>query len=419
MIGGTPEDLPLWIADMDFAVCPEVTKALRAACAQQAFGYTFQGDVFKEAVSGWFKRRHDVMLEPSWIVPCQSVLGAMQILMDALLEEGDGVMLFTPVYPPFYEITAHRKLQRNDLTIISAIDTAIWDLKGKLLGVSVATLLGGKHRTKLRSYASQIQMGWKDNQSVAPNESPEEFKEACQRVVSMGYTAVKANVIGLNEQKQRRTYQETMSYIEKSVLKRAEQRLAAMRDGVGPDVGIIMENHCITDGNTAIQFARIAEEYDVMLMEEPAVPTNIEVFNKIASYTSIPLATGEHTYLRSGFRPLIESGSVSVLQPDLGNCGGFTEAKKIADHAAQYDIGIQAHVCSGPISHAASLQFEAAIPNFYYHEGHLTNTLPQIIEMGTEDYPTVNGYIEVPDKPGIGMDLSEKALKEANIITIQ
>ena len=108
-----------------------------------------------------------------------------------------------------------------------------------------------------------------------------------------------------------------------------------------------------------------------------------------------------------------------MLQPDLGNCGGFTEAKKIADHAAQYDIGIQAHVCSGPISHAASLQFEAAIPNFYYHEGHLTNTLPQIIEMGTEDYPTVNGYIEVPDKPGIGMDLSEKALKEANIITIQ
>jgi len=305
------------------------------------------------------------------------------------------------------------------ISAISAIDTAIWDLKGKLLGVSVATLLGGKHRTKLRSYASQIQMGWKDNQSVAPNESPEEFKEACQRVVSMGYTAVKANVIGLNEQKQRRTYQETMSYIEKSVLKRAEQRLAAMRDGVGPDVGIIMENHCITDGNTAIQFARIAEEYDVMLMEEPAVPTNIEVFNKIASYTSIPLATGEHTYLRSGFRPLIESGSVSVLQPDLGNCGGFTEAKKIADHAAQYDIGIQAHVCSGPISHAASLQFEAAIPNFYYHEGHLTNTLPQIIEMGTEDYPTVNGYIEVPDKPGIGMDLSEKALKEANIITIQ
>ena len=144
MIGGTPEDLPLWIADMDFAVCPEVTKALRAACAQQAFGYTFQGDVFKEAVSGWFKRRHDVMLEPSWIVPCQSVLGAMQILMDALLEEGDGVMLFTPVYPPFYEITAHRKLQRNDLTIYAG-EEVDWDLAETQIAKSRVVLFCNPH----------------------------------------------------------------------------------------------------------------------------------------------------------------------------------------------------------------------------------------------------------------------------------
>lgn len=302
---------------------------------------------------------------------------------------------------------------------LSAIDTAIWDLKGKALGVSVATLLGGKHRDKLRSYASQLQMGWNDNVSMHMNESPEEFKEAASHAVELGYKAVKANVIGLGENKQRRPYTATSMYMERHIMKRAEERLAAIRDAVGPDVGIIMENHCITDGNTAIQFAKMAEEYDIMLMEEPAVPTNIEVFNKIAACTSIPLATGEHTYLRSGFRPLIESGAVSVIQPDLGNCGGFTEAKKIADHAALYDIGVQAHVCSGPISHAASLQFEAAIPNFYYHEGHLTNTLPQIVEMGTEDYPTVDGYITVPDKPGIGMDLSEKALKEANIYTVK
>ncbi len=301
---------------------------------------------------------------------------------------------------------------------ISAIDTALWDIKGKYFNASVATLLGGKHRDQLRCYASQLQMGWKEKEHCAC-ESPEELRDAALKAMADGYDAIKANILGLGENKQRRHHLETTGYLSRSVMRRAEERLAALRDAVGSDVDIIMENHAITDANTAIQFASMACEYDIMYLEEPAPPLNIEVFKHIAEYSPIPLATGERTYLRQGFRPLIESQAVALLQPDLGSCGGITEAKKIADMAYVYDIPVQCHVCSGPMSVAAAIQFEAAIPNFVIHEVHPTNTLKLITELGTNDYQPVNGYITVPDLPGFGMDLSEKAMSMAQIVTVK
>lgn len=149
------------------------------------------------------------------------------------------------------------------------------------------------------------------------------------------------------------------------------------------------------------------------------MPLNAKVFRKIAAKTDIPLATGEHTYTRWGFLPLFESGAISVAQPDIGNCGGITECKKICDMAAVYDVGIQTHVCSSPISVAAALQLEAAIPNFVIHEHYAVNAMPGFIALCKYDYQPRDGYFEVPDLPGLGQELSDYALSKAVIERVE
>ena len=174
----------------------------------------------------------------------------------------------------------------------------------------------------------------------------------------------------------------------------------------------------MTDAATAIQLAKMAEPYDIMYLEEGCTPLNPGVMRKIAEHTSIPLATGERTYTRWGFLPFLENHSLSLIQPDIGNCGGITEAKKICDMAHVFDIGAQMHVCSSPISVAVALHLEAAIPNFVIHEHHIANTPAGTIAECKFDYQPVGGYFTVPELPGIGQDLSERAIERAEIVRI-
>jgi L-alanine-DL-glutamate epimerase-like enolase superfamily enzyme len=163
----------------------------------------------------------------------------------------------------------------------------------------------------------------------------------------------------------------------------------------------------------------MAREYEVMFLEEGCTPMNPQVMRKIAENIDIPLATGERTYTRWGFLPFLENHSLTVIQPDIGNCGGVTEAKKICDMAHVYDVSVQAHVCSSPISVAVALHVEASIPNFIIHEHHVCNTLPSCVAMGKYDYQPVNGYFSVPEIPGIGQEISDYHLKKAHIETIK
>lgn len=304
------------------------------------------------------------------------------------------------------------------MSAISAIDTALWDLKGKFFDVPLYVLLGGKQQPRLRAYASQLQMGW-DVEHFTATETPEALALAARKAADQGYTAVKANFIGLNREGNRRHHRETLGYLDRDDMSRAEERLAAVRDAVGKHVDIICENHCITDVNTAIQYAKMYEIYDVLFLEEPAVPLNAANYRKISDNTSIPLATGERTYQCQGFLPLITEGRLSVAQPDIGSCGGPTEFKRIADLCRLYDVSLQAHTCSGPLSVAAALQCECAISNFAIHEHHVMNTLPGNYLMGQYDLQPRDGFFEIPDRPGLGQDLSELAMKDAAVHTIQ
>ena len=303
------------------------------------------------------------------------------------------------------------------MSAVSAIDTALWDLKARALGLPLHKLLGGKQRDYLRTYASQLQFGWHVD-GMTPQLRPEEYAEMSLRAVADGYDAIKINIIHRDFQGNVIPNKDASGLVGRQFLKMAEARLAAVRSAVGPDIDIILENHAATDAVSAIALSNMAEQYDILFMEEAANPLSPEAFRKIADNTRIPLATGERNYSRWGFRELITNGSLDIVQPDIGNCGGVSEFKKISDFAQLYDVGVQAHVCSSPISVAVSLQLEAVLPNFAIHEHHVTNTTREVRELCVHDYQPVNGFFAVPEAPGIGQDLSDKALAEAKIVSI-
>jgi L-alanine-DL-glutamate epimerase-like enolase superfamily enzyme len=308
------------------------------------------------------------------------------------------------------------------MAAISAIDTCLWDIKGKAVGQPLYQLLGGKYRESLRAYASQLQFGWgveRFNPGQAPSGEPAFYREASLKAAAEGYTAVKINFLRFDRQGTALSPLDTANYLSRDIMNLAEERLIAVRDALGPDMDIIIENHALTDAATAIQFGKIARDYDIMFLEEAAPPLNPRVMRKIARNIDIPLATGERTYTRWGFLPFLENHCLQVIQPDIGNCGGVTECKKICDMAQIYDVSVQTHVCSSPISVAVSLHLEAAIPNFIIHEHHVGNTLPSCVEMGKYDYQPEQGYLKVPELPGIGQEISSYSLKKAVIETIR
>ena len=174
----------------------------------------------------------------------------------------------------------------------------------------------------------------------------------------------------------------------------------------------MVENHGYTDAQSVLQIAKLCEGYDVLCLEEPTAATP-ELTAYVASRTNIPIATGERIYSRWQFAPYLEQHSVQLLQPDIGNCGGITEMKKIADMAYVYDVGIQCHVGGTPLAVAAALQVEAVIPNFVIHEHHEMYLLSYTRELCVYDDQPVRGRFRIPDRPGIGNEFSEKALQKA------
>ncbi|GHV55089.1 galactonate dehydratase [Spirochaetia bacterium] len=308
------------------------------------------------------------------------------------------------------------------MAAISAIDIAIWDIKGKAANLPLYKLLGGKHRDKLRSYASQLQFGWKVDKFIPFKGTRGDaafYAETARKAVEDGYDAIKTNFMHFDEKGDILPYTASIGNISKKMMHLAEDRIRATRDAVGPDVDIIMENHAMTDANTAIQIGKIAQGYDIMFYEEGTPALNPGVMRKIADAVDIPLATGERTYTRWGFLPFMENHCLQVIQPDIGNCGGITEAKKICDMAHIYDVSVQTHVCSSPISVAISLHLEAAIPNFIIHEHHICNTLPSTIAECQYDYQPEKGYFAIPEIPGHGQELSAEALKKAHTETVK
>lgn len=299
---------------------------------------------------------------------------------------------------------------------ISGIDMALWDLKGKALGVPVYQLLGGKFRDKIRCYASQLQNGWfpEDYKSLQTRNcyTIEDYRRAAEFAMEEGYDAVKLDLLAWSPDGGRYSRDERERFLSPKLVRDVEERMAVTREVVGDDVEIIIENHARIDSPGAIQVANAIEKYNIMYFEEPAT-TAPHILRELKHKIRIPIASGERIYTRWQYIPYFEDASLAVVQPDMGNCGGFTETKKVCDMAHAYDVGVQLHICCSPLSTSAALHLEAAIPNFVIHEHHTFNRCLASEGLALFNPQPVNGYFGVPEAPGIGNEIAPEAFKNA------
>lgn len=293
---------------------------------------------------------------------------------------------------------------------MSAIDTALWDIKGKALGVPVYQLLGGKVNARLRTYASQLQFDWDVNtrETLA---SPEAYGKATEKAVKEGYDSVKVDPMMFD--RHGNTIYDCTKLFRRDHLNLIRARLQAIRDVLGENGDIIFECHSLPSVSSALQLGEIAEEFNCMGFEEPVNYLNSKLHQRLRSQLKVPLAAGERLYLRHGIRAYLEDQTIDILQPDIGLCGGLTEAKKICDYADMYDVQIQAHVCGGPVATAAALHLESAIPNFLIHEHHTYAIKHFNRELCIQDLQPVNGFFEVSDAPGLGIELNDKIVNHS------
>ena len=292
---------------------------------------------------------------------------------------------------------------------MSAIDEAMLDLKGKILGVPVYDLLGGKTRDEIRVYAN----GWYvtyDGQMVKPCKTPQEYADAALRTVADGYDALKFDPImirldGVVENPNR--------FLSKDRFNLAVERVKAVREAIGPDVDILVEIHGNLGTTSAIQLGRVLAQFDPYFYEEPVDPMNFECMEKVSRNVPIPIAGGERLYTRYQFRPFIERQALDILQPDLGLAGGITEIKKIAEFAEVYNLHVQPHNCAGPVCTAASVQLDAVITNFAIQEWfpYRNKLFYEMVDDALEN-KVVNSTLKVPDKPGLGISLNDDFVKD-------
>ncbi|MCX8515119.1 MAG: mandelate racemase/muconate lactonizing enzyme family protein [Burkholderiales bacterium] len=299
---------------------------------------------------------------------------------------------------------------------MSAIDTALWDIKAKYFNVPLYQLLGGKVNSQLRTYASQLQFDW--DSDARKLVKPIDYAKAAEKALKEGYTAVKVNPMFYDNNAN--TIYDLTKILTTDLMQMISARMKATRDAVGDNVDIFLECHSLLGATTAIQVGKnIAEKFNCAFMEEPVNYLNSKLHDKISQKLDIPLAAGERLFFRHGMRPYFENQTIDILQPDIGLCGGITETKKVCDYAEMYDIQVQAHVCGGPVATAVALHLETAITNFYIHEHHTYALKSWNRELCIQDYQPQNGYMQAPELPGIGIDLNDSVVMSSKVAEIK
>lgn len=283
---------------------------------------------------------------------------------------------------------------------ISAIDQAVWDIKGKAAGMPVYEMLGGRCYDRLWCYAN----GW-----YGGLVTPQEYAEAAQRVVADGYSAMKFDPFAARADGVWETPRRVLSR-ERGDL--AYERVRAVREAVGPDIELLIEVHGNLGTSSAISMGRRLQELDPFFYEEPVDAMNVDNMKQVADKVNIPIAAGERLYTRYGFRQYIEKQAVDILQPDVGLAGGISETKKIATYAETYNLHVQPHNYASPVATAAAIQVDLCITNFiiqevfpYGPEGKF-----DLVERSYEEQ-IVDGYLTPPTAPGLGIEVNMDALK--------
>lgn len=273
---------------------------------------------------------------------------------------------------------------------ISGIEQALWDLAGKRHGVPVYELLGGKCRSKIRVYAN----GW------AHGAGHEALAESALATVQRGFSALKFDP---NPGRWR-------TFVPHAYVEEAIERVRVVREAVGSEVEILVEMHRRLNPAQAVRIAKGIERYRPYWFEEPVSPENVPGLAEVRRETLIPTVTGEALYTKWGFREVFERRAVDIINPDVCNVGGILELKEIGAMAEPYDIAVSPHnYNSTTVGLAATLQVSATMPNFIITE-YFVNLEAFGREIAEEPFEVVDGYITLPDKPGLGIELNEAAL---------
>ena len=278
---------------------------------------------------------------------------------------------------------------------ISGIEHALWDIKGKVLGVPVYELIGGKCRDRVRVYQS------------AGGDTPEALAESAQRLVrTYGYTALK--MFPFDRRDDPLWHDQGIA----AAMRGAEARIRAVREAVGDDVDIGLDAHAqVFQPSTALTLCQVLQPFHPLFLEEPLRPENREALGRLRAESPIPIATGEMLYTKYEFRDLLANAAADIVQPDVCLMGGLWEMKKVAAMAEANYVTVAPHNPCGPVATAVNVHFALSTHNFLILEYHPDDD-PERAAIVDEPMRLVDGYLEAPTRPGLGLDLDVDVLKE-------
>jgi len=290
------------------------------------------------------------------------------------------------------------------VAVLTAVESALWDLAGKALGLPVYQLLGGKFRDKIRVYCDTALY-----QNRLP--TPQDFANSALEAKKMGFNAIKFDLDQRDDPNKYDLYNWTASPGE---LQRMYDQIAAARQAVGPNIDICVDLHGRYDAPTGQQVAKRLEPLNLMWIEEPVPAENAEAYKLIADSTSTPICAGENHYLAHGFRKLLEIGAVDIIMPDLQKAGGLGEGQRIANLSNLYYVPFAPHMVASFLGAMAACHVCASVPNFmilewqiYFHKD------PMFKEIVTFDGPMVtNSFIQLSEKPGVGVEINEEGMRK-------
>lgn len=293
----------------------------------------------------------------------------------------------------------HRSFFRGgpiQATIVSGFEMALWDIKGKALGVPVWQLLGGKARDNIKVY------------SWIGGDRPDDVVSQAQDRVDKGFDSVKMNAT------------EELHYIDSfKKIDEVSNRVAALRDKFGMDLNIGIDFHGRVHKPMAKVLATELEQYKLMFYEEVVLPENEECFKEISNICSTPLSTGERLYTRWEFKNIFKEGVIDIIQPDVAMVGGILETRKIASYAEACDMAVAPHAPYGPIALAATLQVDTCTPNVFIQEQSLGIHYNKGFDLldfveNKEIFQYKDGFVNIPEEPGLGLKLNEDMIKEVS-----
>jgi D-galactarolactone cycloisomerase len=296
-----------------------------------------------------------------------------------------------PLWERMYARTRDYGQKGFALHAISAVDIALWDLKGRALGLSVSRLLGGRFRERVQAYATGLYFRRRDDYTA-------ELVAEAEGYVAAGFRAIKLK-IGLTPE---------------ADLHHAR----AVRAAIGPDVALMVDANHAYDAATAIRLGREFERLDVRWFEEPVIPEDVEGYAEVSRALDLPVAGGEAEFTRYGFARLFAARALDIAQPDLTATGGFTECQRIAALASAWGVRYLPHVWGSAVGLAAALQFVAALPpgtaalhpleplfEFDRTPNHFRD------ELATVPIRPEDGWVAIPDAPGLGIEVDEAVLR--------